>query len=234
MKARRAARYEDDSEAQEKTKKYREQLQHLQWERDPLLLVLRGHLYIEQELNYLLWHRIPPNDLKRLNLRFKRKLDLAQGLKLISKPLYLGAELLNQYRNRLAHNLDGVVGSDEAEAFYRLLEQNGVFKGSRMARADDPVVTLSRCIRAVYSLFSTEVLTAQTGRRFKATLMPWVTHEINKESFEEQQRASYEEARRLEKVLNESPEARAELDRMVEQARRRTREIYGDVFEDKG
>ncbi len=232
-KARREGRYEDDIEAQEQTRKYREQLRHLQWERDPVLLVLRGHLHVEQELNYLLCHRIPADVFKVLNLRFKRKLDLARDLGLITPGTYAASDLLNQYRNRLAHNLDGVVGEAEAENFYSLLEKNGTFEGSRMTRGDKPMVTLSRCIRTVYSLYAAEVMTVQTGKAFKVVLGPWVTQEIEEGSFEEHQRANYEEARRLEKVLNESPEAQAELKRLSEEARRRTREIYGDIFDGK-
>jgi len=116
---------------------------------------------------------------------------------------------------------------------YDILEKSGVFKGSNMRKDTDPMVTLSRCIRAVYSLFSAEVLSVQTGKRFKVVLLPWVTQEIDKDSFEELQRSNYTEARRLEKLLNESPEARAELERLSEEAKRRMREIYGDTFEQK-
>jgi hypothetical protein len=189
--------YDEDLGAQERSRQYKEQLQYLMWERDPMLLILRGHLYVEQSLNYLLCHKVPSEVFTLLNLPFKRKLDLARDLKLIEQPTYAASDLLNQYRDRLAHNLDGVVGEVEAENFYTLLERNGVFEGSQMKRSDDPMamVTLSRCIRALYAVYSTETVSIQSGRRFKGVLGPWVTEEIDKDSFDQMQREDYDRTR---------------------------------------
>lgn len=232
----REGRYEDDLKAQERHKRYREQLQHLQWERDALLLVLRGHLYVEQELNYLLSHRVPAEAFKKLLKQgFMRKLNLANDLGIISPETYAASQLLNEYRNRLAHNLGGVVGEAEADALYDMLEKAGVFAGSEMHKDDDPMVTLSRCIRAVYTLYTSEVWSLRTGRQLRMKLGPWVTEELDKDTFAKEQRALYEEAQRLKKLLDESPQARQELDEMIADARRKVRERYGDLFDsDKG
>lgn len=205
--------YGENAEAQERTRKYGEQLQHLQWERDPMLLVLRGHLYVEQRLNYLLYHRVPSDAFNALKLSFWRKLKLARDLGIVSSETFAATAKLNEYRNRLAHNLDGEVGAAEAEALYALLEKDGVFSGSQMQRAADPMVTLSRCIRAIYALYDGEVWTLQAGSRVQIALGPWVTEEIDKDTFEDKQRSLYEEAQRIQKLINESSKARAEMGR---------------------
>lgn len=225
-------RYEDDLEAQERHRKYREQLQHLQWEREPLLLVLRGHLYIEQQLNYLLSHRVPPQQFEDVvSWGFMRKVKLARSLGIISPEVYAASKLLNKYRNLLAHHLGATVGQAEANDMYDLLDKDGIFKGSNMRNDSDPMVTLSRCIRTVHALYDGEILSLQVGKRFRVKLGPWATHEFDKDTFAEEQRAQYKEARRLEKLLDESPEARAEMKQMVDEADRIFREKYGDMFE---
>lgn len=226
IKPRKPARYEDDAEAQDRTAKYRQQLQHLQWERDPTLLVLRGHLYVEHELDYVLTYRITGDVLDALKLGFMRKLNLAKDLGLLSAETYAATKMLNDYRTRLSHDLEASIGEAEVDAVYTLLERGGAFEGSGMSKADDPMRTLSRCIRAIYTLYTGERWSIEAGKRVRVRLGPWVTHEIDKETFEEKRREQYEEARRLERLLDESPEARAEMKAMVEEADRKFREKY--------
>jgi hypothetical protein len=189
--------------------------------------VLRGHLYVEHELDYLLTYRIGEDVLDALKLSFMRKLNLARDLGLLSVETYAATKLLNDYRTRLAHNLEATIGEAEVDAMYALLERGGAFQGSRMSKADDPMLTLSRCIRTIYTLYTGERWSLEAGKRVRVRLGPWVTHEIDKETFEEKQREHYEEARRLEKLMDESPEARAEMEAMVKEADRKFREKYG-------
>jgi hypothetical protein len=192
-----------------------------------MLLVLRGHLYVENELDYLLTYRLNADVLDALKLSFMRRLKLAKDLHLLSTETYAATKLLNDYRTRLAHNLDASIGEAEVDAMYALLERGGAFQGSRMSKADDPMLTLSRCIRTIYTLYAGERWSVEAEKRVRVKLGPWVTHEIDKETFAEKQREQYEEARRLQNLLDESPEARAEMEALVAEADRRVRERRG-------
>ena len=84
---------------------------HIQFQSEPELLLLKGHLILEQCLNELLRSYIADAEvLERLNLTFVRKLDLlgALGHRLYSPGLNGDAEIreLNRIRNKLAHRLD--------------------------------------------------------------------------------------------------------------------------------
>ena len=84
---------------------------HLKTQSEPELLLLKGHLILEQCLNELLRvHIADIGSLERMNLSFSRKLDLLVAL---GHRLYMpgtdGVELIrevNRIRNRLAHRLD--------------------------------------------------------------------------------------------------------------------------------
>jgi hypothetical protein len=84
---------------------------HLRRDRDPELLLLKGHLILEQCLNELLRTYVPKLDaLDKMNLTFARKLDLlvALGHRLYA-PSHDGDSKireLNRIRNKLAHRLD--------------------------------------------------------------------------------------------------------------------------------
>ena len=77
------------------------------------LVVLRGHLILEQCLNALLTHWIAPDRLPKLNLMFAKKVDLYEALQ---KPgQHWAGEIahlreLNRIRNKLAHQLPSKPG----------------------------------------------------------------------------------------------------------------------------
>ena len=81
---------------------------HLKTQSEPELLLLKGHLILEQCLNQLLRTYIADEDsLDKMNLSFSRKLDLLVAL---GHKLYVpganGEALvreINRIRNRLAH-----------------------------------------------------------------------------------------------------------------------------------
>ena len=84
---------------------------HLKAQYEPELLLLKGHLILEQCLNEFLRVHIPDAEsLERLNLSFSKKLDLLVAL---CHKLYVpgadGEKLvreINRIRNGLAHRLD--------------------------------------------------------------------------------------------------------------------------------
>ena len=84
---------------------------HLKTQSEPELLLLKGHLILEQCLNQLLHAYINDEDaLEKMNLSFSRKLDLLVAL---GHKMYVpgtnGEALIrdiNRIRNKLAHRLD--------------------------------------------------------------------------------------------------------------------------------
>jgi|SRR6185369_5562304 len=84
---------------------------HVGRQEDVELMLLKGHLILEQCLNEFLRFYIPDGtDLERLNLTFARKLDLlhALGYRLPGATASDGAHIreINRIRNKLAHRLD--------------------------------------------------------------------------------------------------------------------------------
>jgi hypothetical protein len=86
---------------------------HLKTTDEMDLVVLRGHLILEQCLNALLVQWISPERLPKLNLNFARKLDLYVALQ---EPRQHWADEighlreLNRIRNKLAHQLPSKPG----------------------------------------------------------------------------------------------------------------------------
>jgi hypothetical protein len=87
-------------------KKIRENLEPLE---DVELILLKGHLVIEQLLTELLEHELKePERLKSINLMFAKKLEIylaVAGNSIISNGLEAILKDLNSLRNKLAHDL---------------------------------------------------------------------------------------------------------------------------------
>lgn len=71
---------------------------------DNLVIILRAHLYIEQELNNLII-KVMKNPKKLKARYYADKLDLAYSLGLIESPLYSSLVKLNKIRNAYAHTI---------------------------------------------------------------------------------------------------------------------------------
>lgn len=81
-------------------------IDEMEFKNDKLNLILRGHLYIENELNRLLEGFLPnPSILELYKESFRRKTDLAFALNLIQKKQYDILLLFNELRNKSAHRL---------------------------------------------------------------------------------------------------------------------------------
>ena len=82
---------------------------HLPRVKDPTLIILRGHLLVEELLNEVLksWLK-DPSVLPDTRLTFHQKLKLAQGIILGRKDgfTWKPLELLNQLRNKISHRLN--------------------------------------------------------------------------------------------------------------------------------
>jgi len=85
---------------------------------DKLYLILRGHLFIDNELSNLLDGFIPnPKGLKLYSESFSRKIALALSLNLIQKNHYDALSAFNKFRNQYAHNLHYNIKSNEIKDF---------------------------------------------------------------------------------------------------------------------
>ena len=75
--------------------------------KDVALVVLKGHLLLEESVNRLLASLLRrPEAIEGANLRFHQKLGLIKALFPVDPDMMEAAEKLNTIRNRLAHHLD--------------------------------------------------------------------------------------------------------------------------------
>jgi hypothetical protein len=75
--------------------------------KDVALVVLKGHLLLEESVNHLLASLLrQPEAIEGANLRFHQKLCLIKALFRVDPHMMEAAEKLNTMRNRLAHHLD--------------------------------------------------------------------------------------------------------------------------------
>lgn len=86
-------------------------------DREPLEVIIRGHLWIEAILAELIDFTLPhPDRLNDARMSFSQKAALASALGLIDQDEREYVRRLNRIRNRLAHQLDAeVVESDQAD-----------------------------------------------------------------------------------------------------------------------
>lgn len=81
---------------------------HLRAKKDHEIILLKGHLLLEQVLNQMLLRYIDNEHLNKLDLYFAKKLDLLDALsgKLPDPWLYGHLLEINRIRNKLSHHLD--------------------------------------------------------------------------------------------------------------------------------
>lgn len=96
----------------------------MEYKNDKLYLILRGHLYIENELNKLLEGFLPnPEILELYKESFRRKIDLAFALNLIKPKLYDILLGFNELRNKYAHRLKYNISHDEIRNLKNLIAE---------------------------------------------------------------------------------------------------------------
>ena len=95
---------------------------------DDLIAVLRGHLYIETELNKLL-EKIVPGCNEMLNeLDFMQKAKVAKRMRLYGKPTMRSLQALGELRNDFAHELGRkITADDDAKIYGALHPHNKLF-----------------------------------------------------------------------------------------------------------
>ncbi len=90
-------------------------------ESDALQIIVRGHLYIEAELIELISESmamVNPKAIDIADLSFRKKVELAISLGLLKPEEKKSFLELNALRNKVAHNLDIEIGSENAKKLY--------------------------------------------------------------------------------------------------------------------
>ena len=82
---------------------------------DPAIVVLKGHLYSENQLESLVLMKLPRGDkvLENGNLSYSQKLLLVESLDILPDNIISTLRGLNKLRNKFAHNLDAEVSHNE-------------------------------------------------------------------------------------------------------------------------
>lgn len=90
---------------------------------DILLIIIRGHLYIEHELDNLLSKYI--NEPRKLNHKYyKQKLDTVNALGIINQELFECLKFLNDLRNKFVHDLKFNFSDDEYNKLHSKLSRD--------------------------------------------------------------------------------------------------------------
>ena len=101
----------DDSQAIRRISRLTEEI----FRDDLLTVVLKGHLIIESNIGLRIREHLPKPDAINIDrLNFERKLELAISLGSIEPDVKEACMMMNQFRNRFAHNLDATIAMSEA------------------------------------------------------------------------------------------------------------------------
>jgi hypothetical protein len=105
---------------------------------DGTLLVLKGHLLIEEALYRMICTKLPqPEFLNKANLRFSQLLHIARALypdDEVPAAVWETVEALNTLRNRLAHHLE------PSDLCSLLLKFTGLKPPPKVVSLDDPII----------------------------------------------------------------------------------------------
>jgi hypothetical protein len=119
---------------------------------EPLVMVIRGHLWIEHELQLAMWRVLElPEVLSFDRLTFERKIELAVAVGVLEEtemPAYLAA---NALRNRFAHDPEMEIDAATADRLVTTLtpELRSYFVPDRVIEEDAPHEAVARCFAAL-------------------------------------------------------------------------------------
>lgn len=94
-----------EEKRQQNYRKYREAVKS---ELDPVMVILRTHLFSENLLEEIIMLRLPRGDriMESANLTYNQKLVLVNSFDRLSDNIYCSLKNLNKIRNECAHRLD--------------------------------------------------------------------------------------------------------------------------------
>ena len=140
--------------------------------KDPLQIVVRGHLFLENELIHLLEATFPQKDcLDPSDLRFPMKVKLVGALGLLPKesiPSYLK---FNSLRNKFAHRLDMEITSEEIKKIINSLSKQQFYVFEKRNKDTDIEEDHIEYLRDIISIMFVELKSAVENIKKKGYLI---------------------------------------------------------------
>lgn len=117
-------------------------LQSVGRQNDPIMMLLRTHLYAEAVLVDLIRHQLPNGEVvnKKARLQYHQKLLLVEALDILVPAHVASLKALNTVRNEFAHEIDKELTFDDVERIGSPLGET--FEGHKQQGGSDTVETL--------------------------------------------------------------------------------------------
>jgi hypothetical protein len=117
---------------------------------DPFGLVVRGHLFIESRLIRLIESKLTePGQIDLTRINFLTKIELAVATGALPTNLQQCLVVLNQLRNKLAHDVHAKISSSDADRLF-----NSFPRAERHQISGDRGERLQNCIAFLYGRLS--------------------------------------------------------------------------------
>lgn len=140
--------------------------------KDPLQIVVRGHLFLENELIHLLESTFPQmNCLDPSDLRFPMKVKLVGALGLLHKESISIYLMLNSLRNKFAHRLDMKITSEEIEKLINSLSKQQLYTFEKINKDNKNEEDYLENLRDIISIMFVELMSAVENIKKKGYLI---------------------------------------------------------------
>ena len=139
---------------------------------DPLQIVVRGHLFLENELIHLLESTFPQmNCLDPSDLRFPMKVKLVGALGLLHKESISIYLMFNSLRNKFAHRLDMKITSEEIEKLINSLSKQQLYIFEKRNKDNKNEEDYLENLRDIISIMFVELMSAVEDIKKKGYLI---------------------------------------------------------------
>jgi len=140
--------------------------------KDPLQIVVRGHLFLENELIHLLESTFPQmNCLEPSDLRFPMKVKLVGALGLLHKESISIYLMFNSLRNKFAHRLDMEITSEEIEKLINSLSKQQLYIFEKRNKDNKNEEDYIENLRDIISIMFVELMSAVEDIKEKGYLI---------------------------------------------------------------
>lgn len=140
--------------------------------KDPLQIVVRGHLFLENELIHLLESTFPQmNCLDPSDLRFPMKVKLVGALGLLHKESIYIYLMFNSLRNKFAHRLDMKITSEEIEKLINSLSKQQLYIFEKRDKDNKNEEDYLENLRDIISIMFVELMSAVEDIKEKGYLI---------------------------------------------------------------